>query len=559
MLKWGFIWLILHQVFGRQSRLLLTSDTSCMYDVALNLSGVFSEEEIILRKSYQDILHRLPSMQERQELYTALKSGEINEDILNNHLNTEKTFSLSSWAKNNDWKNYRPNSIYAWTIDLHPSPAACNFDIYRSIDVILHTEIDHHPFCEYYGVCSTDRLKIFGLGPFASGFSLDPNHLQLRKQFYEYYQNNTEFQRIDVIFCSHPAANCELFTSFQDKVLILFFTTRLEFGRNDMNIGWRRRTVSKWGANGEIENRQRDWISFIIDHFKPSRFSSIIKEEDSLTTSSESSPPKHHHNHHHQQQQQRLFLTANNMFDVKYVEYFTGITPIYIPSWCGDLDSSYNLQPNWVGCELAEEDPSIHPHEYPYPASKKDILFVPYKQRLWFNNGNLEALKEEFLHDFQLFTNSNNRSCQTTADPSSISFEISCPSSSSSDSSSTVQSSSIHYFIKHSALQFQNQQIQLYKQYPAMIFIPYQTSVMSFFEIYRQNIPIFAPSLSFLVQLDVKYHLVDGRVYGWPSRYNDLIAKVNRTILSKNIPNPNANYGDKDYEESANYWLQFSD
>jgi hypothetical protein len=58
------------------------------------------------------------------------------------------------------------------------------------------------------------------------GFALDPDHAVLKKDFYEIYKNDEEFKRVDVFMCSHPAANCELFESFE-KPMVMFATTRL--------------------------------------------------------------------------------------------------------------------------------------------------------------------------------------------------------------------------------------------------------------------------------------------------------------------------------------------
>jgi hypothetical protein len=119
--------------------------------------------------------------------------------------------------------------------------------------------------------------------------------------------------------------------------MVVFATTRLEFGRDDKNIGWRMREMKKWNSFGklkstcpsnsdvhdghrtscacfvclcplgELQSRQKEWIEFII---------------------------RHH-------QSGKLALTANNVYDAEYVRYFTGILPHYIPSWCGDVDGSY--------------------------------------------------------------------------------------------------------------------------------------------------------------------------------------------------------------------------
>lgn len=126
----------------------------------------------------------------------------------------------------------------------------------------------------------------------------------MKKTFYELNKDDPEFRRIDLFMCSHPAANCELFEKFK-KPMILFATTRLEFGRDDQNIGWRVREINKMNSKSELKSRQKEWISFIQNHYK---FGDLL-------------------------------LVANSVYDVEYIHYFTGIRPIYIPSWCGDLDN----------------------------------------------------------------------------------------------------------------------------------------------------------------------------------------------------------------------------
>jgi putative effector of murein hydrolase LrgA (UPF0299 family) len=47
--------------------------------------------------------------------------------------------------------------------------------------------------------------------------------------------------------------------------------------------------------------------------------------------------------------------------------------------------------------------------------------------------------------------------------------------------------------VVHSNHEIRNHAPDTYKAYAALVFVPYQTSVMTFFELYRQNIPMFAP------------------------------------------------------------------
>ena len=91
---------------------------------------------------------------------------------------------------------------------------------------------------------------------------------------------------------------------------------------------------------GELKSRQREWVSFLIRHYNAGD----------------------------------IAVTANNLYDVEYVKYFTGIAPEYIPSWCGDLDGSYGGKTEWIGCEIENKI---------YNPTIGKALIVPYKQTLW--------------------------------------------------------------------------------------------------------------------------------------------------------------------------------
>ena len=70
------------------------------------------------------------------------------------------------------------------------------------------------------------------------------------RAFFEEYKNDPELHRVDAFICSHPAANCELYMPF-NRSLIVYPTTRLEFGRYDDVVEWRKpyinsRSPSRW-------------------------------------------------------------------------------------------------------------------------------------------------------------------------------------------------------------------------------------------------------------------------------------------------------------------------
>jgi hypothetical protein len=91
-------------------------------------------------------------------------------------------------------------------------------------------------------------------------------------------------------------------------------------------------------------------------------------------------------------------------------------------------------------------------------------------------------------------------------------------------------------------------------EHPGIIYVPYQVSVMSLFEQYRMNIPLFFPSLDLLTEWHYTHHVMNERT--WDTVYgNRKNASIIPGVLSCDIPDPN-----NEFDRSAiRYWLQFSD
>lgn len=89
----------------------------------------------------------------------------------------------------------------------------------------------------------------------------------------------------------------------------------------------------------------------------------------------------------------------------------------------------------------------------------------------------------------------------------------------------------------------------------AIVHFPYQVSVMSFFEQYKMGIPLFVPSLNFLVKLHMDYGLVSERTW---SRIRTGVAPKGSPIPKHpdyDGPDPN----DDTSPNALRYWLNFSD
>ncbi|CAF1526631.1 unnamed protein product [Adineta ricciae] len=90
--------------------------------------------------------------------------------------------------------------------------------------------------------------------------------------------------------------------------------------------------------------------------------------------------------------------------------------------------------------------------------------------------------------------------------------------------------------------------------HPGMIYVPYQVSLMSLFEQYRMNIPLFFPSIDLLTEWHYIYRVIDQRTWddvnSQPSN-----ASIVPGVLGVEIPDPNNEFDRK----AIRYWLQFSD
>jgi hypothetical protein len=90
--------------------------------------------------------------------------------------------------------------------------------------------------------------------------------------------------------------------------------------------------------------------------------------------------------------------------------------------------------------------------------------------------------------------------------------------------------------------------------HPAIIYVPYQVSVMSLFEQYRMNIPLVFPSLNLLTHWHYKYGLVNEKT--WDQTLTGIMpGGSNIKGVLTDVPDPN---NDKNYT-AIRYWLNFSD
>ena len=293
---------------------------------------------------------------------------------------------ISDDVRSNDTDRIRRTVV--WSTDLHAGPIGCQVSMFSTLNIDVEAEVDFKN-CKLFrstrgtNVCAKDRGGLRNNRN--RGFSLDPKPNNTRKQLFEHYRRQSKFAQSDVVFCSHPAANCEVYLPF-DKSILVYNTQRLEFGRDDEFVVWRQKIIGS--------DRQQRWQHWI-------------------------------HNLHAISKSHANIVAANNMYDVTHMEYYTGIKTKYIPSWCGDLPHKistmkYNpqrtelvLTPYRGNLEYALDDipkrgwPDVRRKSYRNPLShpvfddlkhlRSEFELINMKQA-FPSHGNFRS-----IHDFQNF------------------------------------------------------------------------------------------------------------------------------------------------------------
>lgn len=372
--------------------------------------------------------------------------------------------------------NLLQRHITVWNTDFHAGPSAGNLAIFAALNIELDARIDFGN-CVFFtnhdgkSMCANVKgLKVLANDNW-SGFGLHPCPRKMRKLFYEAYRDDSDFKVASAVICSHPVANCELYMPF-GKPIILYLTTRLEFGRHDKHVPWRKPWVHK-------EQARRAWFEW------HDNFMRIASRETNA-------------------------ILANNEYDAQYVEYFTGIKPMVIPSWSG-----LKLSELW--------------RYETYLPSRVDILLTPYRANFEYH---AKDIPEDGWPNMEVASD-------TTNSPFSHPlfdelYEL-----------LRRSGSAMRFVTMKEAFPRGYSHISDLREFPVFLFIPYQASVMSFFELYRLNIPMLVPSEKLLLRWMQEHRLVFERVYGDPAEI---------LMRERKLPSPNSfKLGD------AKHWIGFYD
>ena len=226
----------------------------------------------------------------------------------------------------------KQHEAYIWTTDLHAGPIGCQIQMFDSLEIGVLAQVDF-PNCKFFhntnghNLCATDRKGL--LNNEMRGYSLDPLPEITIARLKRHYRRVSAFQKADYVFCAHPVANCEIYLD-SGKTMIVYATTRIEFGRNDEYVWWRKRYLG--------QDKDERWFSW------------------ATTLAMLGSSSRH-------------IVAANNLYDATYIEYMTGTKVLYIPSWCAGSPSDFS--------------------RIRYSPEASEFVLVPYRLNLEFDKASI--------------------------------------------------------------------------------------------------------------------------------------------------------------------------
>ncbi len=261
---------------------------------------------------------------------------------------TEQDSAAQSWVnQTSEHKQkvlFEKHKLVIYSSDFHISPIHDLKDLLQPLGVkFIDQSLSAH--CDLTKTCQKG-LKVI---TFKNGIGLDP---KLIPEFYKTYKDDPQMESVDAFVCFHPSSLCELFMPF-NKSLIVIASTRYEMGRTPA-YRW-----TSW-------NRNLKKIS----------------------------------------QDPRNIVAGNNLYDAKYIQYFTGINAQVLESFCGYIEDKYvGNRPGFLlapvrtkgfqavffknytrTCQEHEKCPSIKPvrllyHKYKYSdlAAHQGIVHIPYQ------------------------------------------------------------------------------------------------------------------------------------------------------------------------------------
>ncbi len=302
--------------------------------------------------------------------------------------------------------------------------------------------------CHRTGTCASPAsLAVLRQGDVDHSMHLSPD---VRRAFFGAYgpggSGGVLMAGADAMVCSHPTGMCEVAMPF-NRSLLLWATTRFEQGRE--------RSAARFG--GFVRN---------------------VRAMAALPGSA---------------------MLANNMYDVHYVQYFTGLPVTYLPSLCKYPGVTWGGGGGAGGGGAVPLQVLVHGYR-PHRGNMGIDGFIAPLRVAAGGAATFTELRAALGEDYKY---------QALVDAAA-----------------------------------------------AILHIPYQVSVMSFFEHYRMGVPILAPSLALLTEWHMAYGMVSERT--WDTVLAN--APAGGSVLPRH-PDADEPFdpNDEHSAEAVRWWLQWAD
>lgn len=340
--------------------------------------------------------------------------------------------------------------IVLWSSDFHISPIADIKSFLRlhfpqeNIEIIDKSLSGH---CHLTHTCQRD-LQVLNR---ENGITLGSCPNELRRSFYRRYREDAEFLSVDAFVCTHATSLCEVFMPF-DKPMILIASTRYEIGRHD-------------------ERRWRQWNENLV-RIAGKNFNVIA---------------------------------ANNLYDLEYVKYFTGLRQVqYLPNLCEYVNTYYDDVRGGGGGDGVLR-------------RSEEVLLAPAR-------GIDPSLLDSFSRHFHHYLSTSKKSLSIRK----------------------IRDLYPHY------------EYADVSQHRAVVVLPYQVSFMTFFEFYRMAVPMFVPSPSLLATWHHRHQTLSERTWHYVftkevTSSSAIPRAQNSTSRLTSDPNDDSSY------EAILQWVTLSD
>ena len=347
--------------------------------------------------------------------------------------------------------------------DFHIGPIADLKSIIRrhpelGVDIV---DLSLSGACGSVGTCATaESLKVLRAGVVNESLYVTSD---TKLAFFDAYRKPAEKRPgaklvvngavIDAVICSHPVGSCELYMPF-GVPLILWATTRFEQGRE----------------------HDKDKLANLVRNVR------AIAGRDGNS------------------------VLANNLYDAAYMNYFTGLSPVYAPSVCAYPRARFSWRPYLRNLILA---PGAQSENRPVR------MLIPV---FGYRPGLSQGTTDEYLEPLN----------------------------------DLVRARRLPFRFRgaHEAFADKPYEYSELASHAAVLHLPYQVSVMSFFEHYRMGIPIFAPSLELLTRWQMSYLYLSEK--GWAFLRPSLVPPHEHSNHTLD-PNDDLSYG------AISHWLGLAD